>query len=68
MPSGPMKTPFEDYVGDPIPNGGKKGGGAQYDTYSGLVPGDSATPSSVVGSLLTEVDAPTGSTGKSEIY
>ena len=66
MPSGPIKTVFEDYAGDAIPNNGKKGANAIYDEYKGIAPGDSATPTAL-GLPLTCVDIPT-SGGDTEIY
>lgn len=52
MPKGPIDTPFDDYVGNAIPNNGKKGDGALYDEYSGIAPGDSGD-SGVLGGNLT---------------
>lgn len=52
MPKGPIKTPFDDYVADAIPNNGKSADGAVYDEYSGIAPGDSGE-SGVTGPILT---------------
>lgn len=55
MPSGPIKTVFDDYVADPIPNKGKKAGGANYDEYSGITAGDSDAGGEL-GTILTSYD------------
>ncbi len=55
MPSGPIKTPFDNYVADAIPNKGKKAGGANYDEYAGITPGDSCE-SGELGTILTSYD------------
>lgn len=65
MPKGALKTPFDDYVGDAIPNNGKSGDKAKYDTYAGIAPGDSDT-GGVTGKILTEVTVPTSDGGSME--
>lgn len=53
-----LRTPFDDYVGDPISNMGKSGDKAKYDTFAGIAPGDSDS-GGVTGKILTEVTVPT---------
>jgi hypothetical protein len=62
MPKGPISTPFEKYVADPIPNMGRKGSGANYDEYAGITSGDS-DEGGELGTILTSYDIQGTSTG-----